>query len=35
MSPAAPRHLLEWARQVQAIAQNGLAFTPDPVDRER
>lgn len=27
--------LLEWARQVQAIAQNGLAFTQDPFDRER
>ncbi|MBV8308170.1 MAG: NUDIX hydrolase [Gammaproteobacteria bacterium] len=30
-----PRDLLEWARQVQAIAQNGLAFTHDPYDRER
>jgi ADP-ribose pyrophosphatase YjhB (NUDIX family) len=27
--------LLEWARQVQAIAQNGLAFSRDPFDRER
>ncbi|HEX4389753.1 MAG TPA: NUDIX hydrolase [Steroidobacteraceae bacterium] len=27
--------LLEWARKVQAIAQNGLAFTLDPFDRER
>ncbi len=27
--------LLEWARKVQAIAQNGLAFTQDPFDRER
>ena len=35
MSPAAPRNLLEWARKVQAIAQNGLAFTHDPFDRER
>ena len=35
MSLAAPRHLLEWARKVQAIAQNGLAFTHDPFDRER
>src|SRR4029077_20407387 len=30
-----PRDLLEWARKVQAIAQNGLAFTRDPFDRER
>ncbi|HYB33894.1 MAG TPA: NUDIX hydrolase [Steroidobacteraceae bacterium] len=28
-------HLLEWVRKVQAIAQNGLAFTKDPFDRER
>jgi len=27
--------LLEWARRVQAIAQNGLAFTKDPYDLER
>ncbi|HEV2443164.1 MAG TPA: NUDIX hydrolase [Steroidobacteraceae bacterium] len=27
--------LLDWARKVQAIAQNGLAFTHDPYDRER
>ena len=27
--------LLDWARKVQAIAQNGLAFTKDPFDRER
>lgn len=27
--------VLEWARKVQAIAQNGLAFTKDPFDRER
>jgi len=27
--------LLEWAREVQAIAQNGLAFSRDPFDRER
>jgi ADP-ribose pyrophosphatase YjhB (NUDIX family) len=27
--------ILEWARKVQAIAQNGLAFTRDPFDRER
>lgn len=35
MSPPADPKLLEWARKVQAIAQNGLAFTPDPFDRER
>ena len=27
--------ILEWARKVQAVAQNGLAFTHDPFDRER
>jgi ADP-ribose pyrophosphatase YjhB (NUDIX family) len=27
--------LLEWARKVQAIAQNGLAFSRDPFDRAR
>lgn len=27
--------LLDWARKVQAIAQNGLAFTHDPFDKER
>ncbi|MBS0378210.1 MAG: NUDIX hydrolase [Proteobacteria bacterium] len=27
--------LLEWARRVQAIAQNGLAFSKDPYDLER
>jgi ADP-ribose pyrophosphatase YjhB (NUDIX family) len=27
--------LFDWARKVQAIAQNGLAFTHDPYDRER
>lgn len=27
--------ILEWARKVQAIAQNGLAFTRDSFDRER
>jgi ADP-ribose pyrophosphatase YjhB (NUDIX family) len=27
--------ILAWARKVQAIAQNGLAFTKDPYDRER
>ena len=35
MSPQPPSNLLEWARKVQAIAQNGLAFTRDPFDRER
>src|SRR5579864_6369158 len=35
MNDWAPRNLLEWARKVQAIAQNGLAFTRDPFDRER
>ena len=35
MSAQPPRDLLEWARKVQAIAQNGLAFTTDPFDRER
>ena len=28
-------NILQWARKVQAIAQNGLAFTQDPFDRER
>ena len=27
--------LLGWARKLQAIAQNGLAFSRDPFDRER
>jgi len=27
--------ILEWARKVQAIAQNGLAFSRDPFDRAR
>lgn len=27
--------VLEWARKVQAIAQNGLAFSRDPFDRTR
>ena len=35
MSSRAPANLLEWARQVQAISQNGLAFTRDPFDRAR
>jgi ADP-ribose pyrophosphatase YjhB (NUDIX family) len=28
-------NILQWARKVQAIAQNGLTFTKDPYDRER
>jgi ADP-ribose pyrophosphatase YjhB (NUDIX family) len=28
-------HLLEWLRRMQSIAQNGLAFTHDPYDRDR
>jgi ADP-ribose pyrophosphatase YjhB (NUDIX family) len=28
-------NILQWARKVQAIAQNGLEFTKDPFDRER
>ena len=35
MSARPPQDLLEWARKVQAIAQNGLAFSTDPFDRER
>ena len=35
MSASPPRDLIEWARKVQAIAQNGLAFTHDRFDRER
>lgn len=27
--------ILDWARKVQAIAQNGLLFATDPFDRER
>ena len=27
--------LLEWARKLQAIGQNGLSFSRDPFDRER
>lgn len=27
--------ILQWARKVQAIAQNGLQFSQDPFDRER
>ena len=32
---ANPVTILDWARKVQAIAQNGLAFTHDPFDKER
>ena len=32
--PTDPLWLL-WARELQAIAQTGLAFTRDPYDRER
>jgi ADP-ribose pyrophosphatase YjhB (NUDIX family) len=28
-------NILQWARRVQAIAQNGLTFSKDPFDRER
>jgi ADP-ribose pyrophosphatase YjhB (NUDIX family) len=35
MSACGKVNLLEWARAAQAIAQNGLAFTRDPYDRER
>ncbi len=32
---SSPGNILEWARKVQAIAKNGLAFTQDPFDKER
>jgi ADP-ribose pyrophosphatase YjhB (NUDIX family) len=35
MSAPGSGGLLEWARAVQAVARNGLAFTRDPFDRER
>jgi ADP-ribose pyrophosphatase YjhB (NUDIX family) len=36
MSPRdSPAGILDWARELQAIAQNGLAFTRDVYDRER
>ncbi|HLB96353.1 MAG TPA: NUDIX hydrolase, partial [Acetobacteraceae bacterium] len=35
MSAPPADHVLEWARKVQAIAQNGLTFSRDPFDRER
>ena len=34
-APSRTSALLEWARKVQAIAQNGLAFSRDPFDRHR
>jgi len=34
-TPSRTSTLLEWARKVQAIAQNGLAFSRDPFDRHR
>ena len=34
-TPSRTSVLLEWARKVQAIAQNGLAFSRDPFDRHR
>jgi ADP-ribose pyrophosphatase YjhB (NUDIX family) len=30
-----PGNILQWARKVQAIAQNGLEFTKDTFDRDR
>ena len=33
MDPATS--ILQWARKVQAIAQNGLTFSQDTFDRER
>src|SRR5438067_1350971 len=36
MSPGARTPaLLEWARTLQALAQNGLTFSRDPFERER
>lgn len=36
MSASAPATtVLDWARKLQAIAQNGLTFSRDPFDRER
>src|SRR5436309_15373674 len=32
---ASPDGILAWARELQAIAQNGLTFTRDNYDRER
>ncbi len=33
-APAEPEWLV-WAREIQAVAQSGLAFTGDPYDKER
>jgi ADP-ribose pyrophosphatase YjhB (NUDIX family) len=33
--PPGPVAWLHWVQQLQAIAQSGLAFSPDPYDRER
>ena len=35
MSDELETNVLEWARKVQAIAQNGLLFTQEPFERER
>ena len=32
---SSPADILQWARKVQAIAQNGLEFTKDTFDRDR
>jgi len=32
---SSPANILQWARKVQAIAQNGLAFSQDSFDRDR
>jgi ADP-ribose pyrophosphatase YjhB (NUDIX family) len=32
---SSPADILQWARKVQAIAQNGLEFTQDTFDRDR
>jgi ADP-ribose pyrophosphatase YjhB (NUDIX family) len=32
---SSPADILQWARKVQAIAQNGLQFTQDTFDRDR
>ena len=35
MSAASQHDWLEWARKLQAIAQNGLTFTTNPFEKER
>jgi ADP-ribose pyrophosphatase YjhB (NUDIX family) len=35
VSDKSETNVLEWARKVQAIAQNGLLFTQEPFERER